>query len=234
VLFFNARDTKTGKSIGTLLGPPALTNFPLIQGMEPLTAKKIDLNKKENKPMGEFLKKLFAALGIEAADDVGEDKAIELIKAKAAPPEPPPRPKVAVPVAILKALDLSEEATEDESVGVIMALKFPSDRIPVERYRDLEEQLHERDLLDLIDKACRPGDSDMECKLYPHERDWALAEARKNFPAMQTFIKHRPKVLALMAKLPTGKKDELRIDDLQADINRQVGVSREVFLKYNH
>jgi len=187
----------------------------------------------EEKPMKEFLAKLFAALGIESADDIEESKAIELIVAAKAKEEPPDRPKIAVPLSLLKVLDLKEDASESEARGAIMALKFPSDRVPVERYRGLEEKLHEHDVLALIDKACGAGDGDMEGKLYPHERDWALTEARKDFETMSAFIRHRPRVLSIMSKLPSGKKDPAHIDAAQEAINRQMGVSKETFVKYN-
>lgn len=231
VFFFNAVDSKSGKKIGTLLGPAGLTNFPLIQGMEPLTAKRVATKTKENS-MNEFLNKLFLALGIEAGEDVSEESAIELIKAKMTA-DPPRRPRTVVPASILEVLELKDGASESEARGAIMALKFPADTVPRERYEDLEESLRARDIEQMVDRACRPGGDEMECKLYPHEREWAIGEARKDFEAMKAFIRRRPKILSLMAKLPSGKKDPARIDAQQEAINRQMGVSREVFLKHN-
>jgi len=187
----------------------------------------------EEKPMKEFLHKLLLALAIEAADDITEDAAIALIKAKMAQPEPPKRPKTVVPASILEVLQLGEEATESEARGAIMALKFPADVVPRESYERLETTLQQRDIVDLIDRACRPGSGEMEGKLYPHEREWALGEATRDYAAMSECIKRRHHVLSIMGKLPGKKDDPLVIDELQAKINKQLEVSPEMFRKHN-
>ena len=180
------------------------------------------------------LLKILLALGIDAGDEeLTDEKVVEIIKAKMVQADPPKRPKTAVPSAILEMLALKEDATESDARAAIMVLKYPPEHVPRERYEGLEQQLHDRDVKDLIDTACRPGEGEMECKLYPHEREWAMGEAQKDFAMMKTFIARRPKILSLMAKLPSGKKDSAHIDETTAAIMKQMGVSRETFIKYN-
>jgi phage I-like protein len=227
VLFFNARDTKTGKAIGTLLGPPALTNFPLIQGMEPVTAKKIDLNEKE-KRMKEFSAKLFAALGIDGGnDEIAEDKAIELIKAKMTPAKNPPQ--IVAAKGVLEVLELPEEATEGQVKGAILALKNPGNTVSTTEYNELKAELQRRDIDHAVEKALLDG------KIAPAEKAWAKEMAEGDLTTFNAFIAKRPQVVPIAMHLPKGnEKKGVEIDALQAEINRQLGVKSEQFLKYNH
>ncbi len=273
VFFFQARDTKTGAPIGTLLGPPALTNFPLIQGMQPVTARlapaqatddggrkiedgrratedrgsdlrspvighrssvpgqspRIDTNQKEQT----MFKKFLAALGISVAEEPSEEKAVEIVKAKMTTDDG--RRTTVAAKGILAALDLSETASEDDVRGKILALKHPVNMIPAEQLVTLQEQGKKREIEDLVDKAIS-----LEGKMYPHEKDWALHADREwnkeNKPALlKAFLAGRPKVMPIGEKL-AGKKEDtgaVVIDDIQAQINKQMGVSAELFAKYN-
>ena len=252
VFFFNARDTKTGAPIGTLLGPPALTNFPLIQGMMPVTARlqaatedgrretghrssvlgqsqKIGTNKEENISMW---KKFLATIGISVAEDVTEEKAVELVKAKMTPVAGLRSPVATV--AVLATLDLPETASEDEVKGKILALKYPVNMVPSEQLVRLQEATKRQGIEDLIDKAIAA-----DGKMYPHERDWALHADREwnkeNNPALfKAFMAGRPKIMPIGDKLPDKKEDKgVAIDDIQAQVNKQMGVSAELFAKYN-
>lgn len=243
VLFFNSKDTKTGETIGTSLGPPGLTNFPLIQGMEPLTARRVTdrilPTKKEKKPMKEFLAKLFAALGISAAEDIGEDKAVEIVQQRLEDAKKPflakrPAPIYAIPPKLLAVMGLPEDASEEDALAKAAFLTHPGDRVPPEQYEELNSKMLEREIQDLIAKASGPGTDDMSAKLYPSEKEWAIKFARENgLNVAREFIRLRPKVLAIMDRLPGKKEKPLVIDETQDSINQQLGVSKEAFLKYN-
>ena len=216
-----------------ILGEATMRKFGLKIDLEHGTIFSLMKAGPEEKSMKEFLHKLLLALSIEADDEITEDAAIALIKAKTVQPDPPKRPKVAIPKSILDEVGLGEDATEQEVSGAIMALKNPGDTIPAEHYHQLHQGLREREIADLVAVACRAGTGDMEAKLYPHEREWALGEAKKDFDKIKSFIRNRPHVLAFMSKLPGQKADTVVIDDLQAAINAQLKVSPELFKKYN-
>ncbi|HWP59011.1 MAG TPA: ChaB family protein [Candidatus Acidoferrales bacterium] len=126
-VLFKARDRNTNKPIGMIFGVPALTNNPFFYNeQEPI---KLNFGIAKESTMKEFLKKLFAKLGINASEDISEDKAIELIAAAAG------KPAVVASKGILATLELPETATEDEIRGKILALKKPGDVVPMAQYR---------------------------------------------------------------------------------------------------
>jgi phage I-like protein len=225
VFFFNARDTRTGASIGTLLGPPALTNFPLIQGMAPVTAKRLDANKKEIS----MFKKFLAALGITVTDEPTEEKAVELVKAKLTSTNTS-RDFVAAK-GILAVLDLPETATEDQVKGTILALKNRGDVVSRTDHEALLARVHEQEIEGVITAAMAAG------KLTPAMKEGALAIAKDHgIDTLKNYVASLPKVMPVGDKLAPGKREDkgaVAIDDVQAQVNKMMGVSPELFAKYN-
>ncbi len=187
-------------------------------------------NKPEKRKETPMWKKFLMAIGLAVAEEeVSEDQAVALLKKKlAAKKEEQP-----ISPALLELLELEEGATESEARAKILSLKHSPNPIPPEKYAELEQEIRDKEALALIDRACRPGEGEMEGKLYPSEREWALKEAKKDLKAMMLVIKARPKVLSFLASLPEKKGKTVVIDELQTSINEQIGVSKETFLKYN-
>jgi len=226
VFLFRSRDTKTGENIGTKLGPLGLTNFPLIDGMEPLTAKYKTSPEtgKEKETMKEFLIKLLAKIGVDYDENMEPDKVIELIVAKTAPGSDGQKALAAV----MTALDLTGPASVDEIKGKILALKHPGNTVPAEELAQARAELLAKDIETSVDGAIADG------KGTPAERDWLLGMAKENLATFKSFVANRPKVVPIASKLPEKKTETgIKIDDVQATINKQLGVSDEVFAKYN-
>ena len=73
-------------------------------------------------------------------------------------------------------------------------------------------------------------------KLRPDEKDWALDFAGENFAAFRAFLKLRkpipPAVMALASRLAKPVVPDA-LDATTMAIMKQMGVSRETYLKYN-
>lgn len=179
----------------------------------------------EESPMKDFFKKLFAAVGVSSSDEVSEDKAIELVKAKfAAAP--------AIPKTLLALLDLKDEATEAEVRGAIMALKFPGNVVSLADHDVLKLRCEALEIDSAVLAAVTEGN------ITPAEKEtWLkdLKEGKEKLDTFAAFIKRRGKVVPLQTKLPakTEDKTSVRIDDAQAEVNRQLGISTETFAKYS-
>jgi hypothetical protein len=213
-------------------------------GQTAVFASLTETKPKEHSFMKELLKKLFAAIGVSATDEeiegISEDKAVEkvqarldAIKAEGKPAKPKAAAIIAIPPALLKALKLPEDATESDAIAQAYLLAKPIDEDAREQLVDLDTKVRERDIQDLVNKACAAGDDDMSAKLMPSERQWAIEFARDNFAAAQTFIRNRPKVLAIMNRLPGKSPKGVVIDETQKAINAQLKVDEATFRKYN-
>jgi hypothetical protein len=79
----------------------------------------------------------------------------------------------------------------------------------------------------LVDKAVADGLA--AGKLAPHEIDWAKEQAAKSLEVFRVFIAKREKVPAMLLA-----RNQRRIegDELQKSINKQMGVSDELFAKW--
>ena len=176
--------------------------------------------------MNEKLKMLMARLGLTVADGMTDDQAMEAIAAKA---NEKPTPQVASP-AILALIECPATATESEVKGKIMALKNPGNVVPAQEMVALRAQLHERDISDTVNGALADG------KLTPAEKAWALGQAKADLPAFKAFIAHRPQQVPLNMTLPREEPQAAaaKIDETQALINKQLGISNETFAKYAH
>lgn len=173
-------------------------------------------------------KKFLAAIGISVADEVTEEKATELVKAKLATVKAP----IASP-KILAVLDLKETATEDEVRGAILALKSPGNVVAAADHEKLQGELHEHKIIAAVASARAIG------KLTPAEEPvWLkdLKDGKESLATFATFIERRGKVVPIDVKL-AAKKDEpaaaAQIDDVQAQVNKMMGVTPERFAKYN-
>jgi predicted aspartyl protease len=180
----------------------------------------------EEVPMTEGLKTLMTKLSLPMTDDMTDEQAVEQIVRSVQGQQSAAR-LVASP-AILALLECAPTATEAEVKGKLMALKHPGNVVPAEQLTALQAQLHARDITDTVEGGLRDG------KLTPAEKIWASGEATKDLPAFKAFLAARPQVVPLGVVLPKAepKSAAAQIDDVQARINAQLGLSPEVFAKY--
>lgn len=164
----------------------------------------------ENYPM-EFIKKVLTMLGIEAGEDMTEEQALELIKAKVeAKKEDASREEAPASAAILKLLDLKTDASEADIKGTILAMKFPGNVVPRKEYDELKSKLAVIEIESAVNGALAEG------KLAPHESDGWLTDLKDGTQDIATFnvmISRRGKVGPMTEKLPQKKEDAPVIGD---------------------
>jgi phage I-like protein len=197
----------------------ALTNTPAIDGMVPIVNK---YGKEDDDSMDELRKRLITLLGLK--DDAGDDviaQAVEALKGQT-PTE------VVAHKDILGLLELSDDATVDQAKARILTLKNPSGYVPVQEFNALKQRLDERDADDLVELALKQG------KIAPASADWLKQYALKDPSGAKAFVDSAPQVVPVGTELAGGKEPPApgEIDDIQASINKQLGLSDETFKKW--
>ena len=177
-------------------------------------------------------KKFLALLGISVAEEVTEEKAAELIKGKlASAGTSGERSRTVASKGVLTILGLAETANEDEVKGKILALQNRGDVVPRAEHEQLLARVKDQEIEQVI-AAAMQGE---EAKLTPAMKAAALEIAKNHgIDTLKNYLADLPK-LGIFAKLPEKKPGAAgaKIDDTQAAINRQLGLSQETFLKYN-
>lgn len=199
----------------------ALTNTPAIDGMVPIMNKHD--GKEDDDAMDELRKKLIELLGLKAdADDEAITQAVEALKGQTAA-------EVVAHKDVLSLLELGEDATVDQVKARILMLKNPSAYVPVEEFNALKRRLDERDAEDLVQLALKEG------KIAPASADWLRQYALKDPSGARAFVESAPQIVPVGTSLAGGKQPPApdAIDDLQTSINKQLGISDEVFKKWN-
>lgn len=173
---------------------------------------------------------ILTRLGISATAGLDEEHIVDLIAAQVKKPAPA---TAAASKSVLKILELSETATEEEIIGVLLAIKDPGNVVTVHQHKDLEAQLRAHKLDSMILKGISDG------KVYPHEKDSMHDEVQKldamgidGVMALEVKINHRPKLMPIGERLPPPPKREAAMEAEQEAINKQLGVSLESFQKY--
>jgi len=181
----------------------------------------------KEKSMEEVLKRIFARMNKEVSPDLTDDDAISMIVELC-------QPKM-YPIAstqVLSLLGLNEAATEPQVQGKILALTHRADVVPAADYNALKLQLHERDKKDALTAAVAAG------KITPAERASWEAKLASNEISLETFaafVAERPKVVPVGVTLPKEEPKAaaaMKLDDLQATINKQLGLDDATFGKY--
>lgn len=193
----------------------ALTNTPAIHGMRPV------VNRGGRGDM-DLLGQLKAALGLEEQADEAAVLA-EIAKLKEAASR-----EIVAHKAVLEALELPETATVDEVKAKILVLKNPSGYVPVAQFQELQRRLDQREAEDLVQEALRTG------RIAPASAEWLRAYALKDIAAAREFVRTAPVVVPVGTPLaPNRAPAPAVIDEVQARINRQLGITDEIFQKWN-
>ena len=172
------------------------------------------------------INKLLKELGIEADEAIDDDAAIDLVKQKLAIQERAgsmPAGKVPIPLVV-------NIAVEDFIKKLFVALEI--DLADVDRNGIIDED----EAIRLIKEKCAANAVDQaltDKKIKPGEKEWALKFAAENLPAFEQFVKCRAEQLEFIPYRRPEERLRSAIDDLQADMNRQLGLSPAGFAKYN-
>ena len=182
VFDFTAKDPRTGNRIGAVLHSLALTNTPLLAGdIHPLTNRREcpATEPERSDPMDQSQ----WAERIGLAPDATEEQIAERLAELA---QPPAR---LVPASVTAALDLPDDAAEQDACARIAALKDPDGFVAQEEYDSLRRELTERVATALVDRALA------ECKVAPAQRDWARDYALRDPDGFEQFVACAPRIL---------------------------------------
>ncbi|MHB8772968.1 MAG: phage protease [Syntrophales bacterium] len=210
----------------------ALTNSPKINNLEPIVAKFHAGDHRKEEDM-DLIQKLRTLLGMAA--DAAEAKIEEAVtvlvnKAKAL------ETQVASLVAckeILEALGAKADAGKDEVVRIVASLKAPADvaKALALEVAELKTKIAGMEQQDLVTLALKEG------KTSPDELDkWGRKLALDAPEQFKTIVLSRPVGSVIPVTEIVVAKDAATgavPGDVQAQVNRMMGVSDETFKKYN-
>jgi len=236
----------------------ALTNQPNIDGMVPLVNTSgfyFEIKEKEESIM---YKELFKLLGLaetateaDAITAVGKLKVpsqvvanksvlsalglkdgateTEVTGAIAAMKQSTGGGQIVANKTVLTAIGLKEGATEAEVTGTIMAMKQSHDQVGTlsGEVKALRDRLEGQEAADSVAMAMKEG------KITPAQKEWADEYAKRDLPGFKVFVAKAPTVVVMGKIVGEQKTGEGGIDELQAQVNKQMGVDSETFKKYN-
>lgn len=214
------RKDKDGFYRPSALHSAALTNTPQIDGMVPIVNKRTQ-NEKGERPM----EKVTELLGLKpeaAEDDIAA--AVEIIKNKAVAQEV----KEVIPKDLTDALGLKEGASLSEAKATVLALKQPGNVVSMTEFQGLKKRLAEKDRDELVALAMKEG------KITAAQKEWAEKYALEDAEGFKVFVMKAPVVVPPGSIAGGGavmKPGE--IDEQQALINKQLGITNETFKKHN-
>ncbi|MDI3547896.1 MAG: hypothetical protein PWR10_1548 [Halanaerobiales bacterium] len=228
----------------SILHSAALTNKPFIDGMVPIVNKyfnfkeadeimlkklieilalKEDATEKEVLEAVKNLKgaKAEIAKALDLKEDVSEDEILAALKDNSG------KKSEGVSTKIINALDLNEDSDESEVVASIHALKQKSEAgISVEEFNQLKKKMAEKERDELVQLAMKQG------KITPAQKEWAKQYALNDPKGFKAFIDKAPVVVPLDdGDVILDNKNQ--VNDIQAIVNKNLGVDDELFKKYN-
>ena len=192
----------------------ALTNAPRLNWIRPIVAK-AKPNDKEDAM--EFLVTCARKLGL--PEGAGEKDVLAAIDKAAGI-------GAVACKEVLDALGLEQSAKRSEVVATIHALKQRPDL--TREVAGLKAKLAERERDELVAAALKEG------KITPAQREWAEKYAVQDPEGFRFFIAKAPKVVPLDATDPAREPgNRRRPDDVQLAINKLMGITEEIWTKYN-
>lgn len=244
---------KTDRKVMQLINV-ALTNTPAINNLRPIVAK---LNHKQEKEEI-MIAKLRKLLGL--ADDAGEDKVLEaatllinkasavvackeVLEALGAKADAKKEEVTGIIASlksadivackeVLEALGAKPDAKKEEVIQVIASLKAPGN-VAVQLSQEvatLKTKIADMEQQDLIGLALKEG------KTSPEELGkWGRELAKKSPDQFKAIVLSRPagSVIPVTEIIVAKDQDGIVADDVQKAVNKMMGVSEEVFAKYN-
>lgn len=188
-------DTKTGEPVELM--PPALVNYPAIDGMQAVALSALAESWNETTPtqetsMNELLKAVLTALGLkEDANQESVTAALAALQAKA---------------ESAAALDTKVKELEPQIAALKAQTPDPAKYVPVQTVTDLQGQIaalsariNGRELDDVVTAAISEG------KLLPAMEAWARDLGKKDIAALKAYVDAAQPVAALSALQTKGK-----------------------------
>ena len=129
---------------------------------------------------------------------------------------------------VLELLNLKEGAGLAEVKGRVVALKNPSGYVRAEDFKALQDKLGQRERDELVARALSEG------KITPAQKQWAEQYALKDQEGLKAFLDQAPQIVPL-GTIAGGKgtPGSSAVDDVQASVNKMLGISEEDFKKYS-
>jgi hypothetical protein len=189
----------------------------------PETATEQDAITAVNKLKVMVNKTVLSALGL--ADTATEQDAIAMVNKLKTPAQ------IVANKAVLTALGLADTATEAEITGTIMAMKQSHDQVGAlgQELQTMKNKMVEKEAIEVVENAMKPGN----VKILPAQKEWALDYAKKDMEGFKVYIAKAPILLHTERIAGDEKPGEGGIDEVQMQINKQMGIDTETFKKYN-
>lgn len=213
----------------TVLHSVALTNTPAIDGMFAIV-NSLKINQiKGGSNMD--LEKLVELLRLEEGateedilkaiqDCVGENEAF---KAKACEGN---KEEIVANKQIQGLLGVGANAKTEDVAAAIMALKNPSNFVPVEDFNKLKERLDKKDSEGLVLKALKSG------KISAAQKEWAEEYALKDPTGFEKFVEKSPQIVP-MGEINLNEPTVDVMSDTTMAVCKMLGVSKEDVEKFN-
>jgi phage I-like protein len=220
------------------LGPPALVNYPAIDGMQAvklaaLAERYAGTETTQETHMNALLAAVLAALGIKE-DTKPEDAttAIATLKTKAGEAD-----SLRAKVAELepRAAKATELETQVASLSAAGAKPDPSKFVPIESFTELQSKVAaltagtiDREVNEIVTAALTAG------KLLPASEQWARDLGKKDIAALRAFVATAPAIAALAGTQTQGKQPGAAGSGLtasQESLCAQLGVSHDDYKK---
>lgn len=198
----------------------ALTNSPKTHHLTALVAKLEISERSHNKEEVMEKAKLIALLKLKAEATDAEIEAAILALQKPV--------EVIACKEVMEALGLGEKTGKSEAVATIHALKQQTNVVSIADFNAMKKRLAERDRDELVALALKDN------KITPAQKEWADAYALRDPEGFKLFIAKAPAVIDTGERAGgKGPDREGSIDDVQMQINKQLGVTEDVFRKHN-
>jgi len=171
------------------------------------------------------MKKILALLGLK--DDATEDQAVAVVKDI----ETAGAAHLLSNKKVFEALGLNVDASDSELIGTIMAMKQTHEQHGglAQKVEKLTKDLAARDASELVALAMKDG------KITPAQEPWAKEYATRDPEGFKVFVAKAPVVIHT-GDVSGGQKPaggEGGIDEMQAMVNKQLGLDTETFKKYS-
>ncbi|WP_240472973.1 phage protease [Paenibacillus sanguinis] len=208
----------------------ALTNTPAIDGMFPIINSlhvNFDDDEGGNEHM-ELLKKLAALLGLgeEATEEQLIQKIGELLKA-AEKEDKKSDEELVANKTITSLLGVDEQAKTEDVAAAIMALKNPTNFVPVTEFQALKTRLDKMDSDGLVTKALKDG------KISAAQKEWAEDYALKDPQGFAKFVEKAPQSVPVgTLGIEDNKEKTTEVTETTLAVCKQLGVSKEDVEKY--
>lgn len=210
-----------GNSKAVVLHSAALTNTPAIDNMFAIV-NSIDISEYQGGNEMD-LEKLAALLGL--SKDATEEEVIAALK-KLNDASQEQTQEVVANKVICGLLEVDEKAKTEDVAAAIMALKNPSNFVPVSEFKALKERLDKRDSGELVMKALKDG------KISAAQKEWAEEYALKDPSGFSKFIEKAPQVVPMgsldVQDPPQGGKSSEEV----LKVCKYLGISKEDYEKF--